>query len=234
MTVFSIPYYSRLSLLPSDPRPFTSPSAQSKDHQPDVSLDQYPLPDPTWEWVSKSWLIDMRSDSGDVQYDGFEYNWFFRRKNWRPHIGRLSAGAYVRRRRWIRLMRRPGKVRRAAELQAEGDNMATPISTSAPPSNRHSLASIPIPSSIATRSTEPTDSVADTELDDVWFNDDEEQNWQRYKIIIKRGLFARDGLKLDIWRKWLLDPGVYKNRIGCTLSLHVSFKHVFSLVFPLK
>ena len=42
-----------------------------------------------------------------IQHDGFEYNWFFRSKGWRPEAGRLNAGAWVRRRRWIRLMERP-------------------------------------------------------------------------------------------------------------------------------
>lgn len=47
----------------------------------------------------------MRDDT--VQHDGFEYNWFFRTKNWRQKAGHLNAGAWVRRRRWIRLMERP-------------------------------------------------------------------------------------------------------------------------------
>lgn len=50
-------------------------------------------------------MIDMRDDT--VQHDGFEYNWFFRTKHWRQKAGHLNAGAWVRRRRWIRLMERP-------------------------------------------------------------------------------------------------------------------------------
>lgn len=50
-------------------------------------------------------MIDMRDDT--VQHDGFEYNWFFRTKHWRQKAGHLNAGAWVRRRRWVRLMERP-------------------------------------------------------------------------------------------------------------------------------
>jgi hypothetical protein len=49
-------------------------------------------------------MIDMRDE--DVQYDGFQYNWYFRKGKWRNKAGRLNAGAWVRRRRWIRLMER--------------------------------------------------------------------------------------------------------------------------------
>lgn len=50
-------------------------------------------------------------DGGSVQHDGFEYNWFFRRGRWRAEVGKLSSGGWVRRRRWVRLMMRPGQKR---------------------------------------------------------------------------------------------------------------------------
>ncbi|KAF8350060.1 hypothetical protein F5887DRAFT_858528, partial [Amanita rubescens] len=104
LTLFSTRCYSHRSLLPMDPAPFTLPSTSfSRSKQPFKSLNDYQFPDGTWRWVSKSWMIDMRSDSGEVQYDGFEYNWFFRRHHWRAEVGPLSAGGWVRRRRWIRL-----------------------------------------------------------------------------------------------------------------------------------
>ena len=110
LTLFSARCYSHRSLLPMDPAPFTLPSASlSRSKQPFKSPDDYQFPDGTWRWVSKSWMIDMRSDSGEIQYDGFEYNWFFRRHHWRAEVGPLSAGGWVRRRRWIRLMMRPAK-----------------------------------------------------------------------------------------------------------------------------
>jgi hypothetical protein len=46
-------------------------------------------------------MIDMRTDSGEVQPDGFEYNYFFRTKGWKPTPGHFT---FVRRRRWLRLM----------------------------------------------------------------------------------------------------------------------------------
>jgi hypothetical protein len=110
ITIFSTAYYSGLSLLPSDPLPFTIPCSSAKrSKQPKVSLTEYPLPDGTWRWVSKTWMIDMRSDSGEVQHDGFEYNWRFRQNNWNSEVGTLSIGGWVRRRRWVRLMMRPAQ-----------------------------------------------------------------------------------------------------------------------------
>lgn len=113
---FSTTQYSSRSLLPTDPPPFTvvapetslingRPIKASKSNQPNVSLLEYPLPDGNWRWASKEWMIDMRSEN--ISYDGFEYNWVFRRQHWRRKAGRLNAGGWVRRRRWIRLMERP-------------------------------------------------------------------------------------------------------------------------------
>ena len=118
MTLFSIPYYSALSLLPTDPSPFTLPNtSQKRSEQPPITLDAYPLPDGDWRWVSRTWMIDMRnSDSSIVQHDGFEYNWVFRQRKWRAQVGFLSAGGWVRRRRWVRLMMRPSKNKPCADL----------------------------------------------------------------------------------------------------------------------
>jgi len=75
--MFSTAYYSNRSLLPRDPRPFTVPDVeenvdgQTKIHPfapANVTLETYPLPDPTWRWVSRFWLVDMRG--GEVQHDG--------------------------------------------------------------------------------------------------------------------------------------------------------------------
>ncbi|KAL5495259.1 hypothetical protein ACEPAI_722 [Sanghuangporus weigelae] len=106
--------YSSRSLLPRDPPAFSVIAPASsvingrpvrKSLQPDISLVDFPLPDENWRWASKEWMVDMRDET--VQHDGFEYNWFFRSKGWRSNAGRLNAGAWVRRRRWIRLMERP-------------------------------------------------------------------------------------------------------------------------------
>ncbi|EJU02059.1 hypothetical protein DACRYDRAFT_22443 [Dacryopinax primogenitus] len=92
------PLFSQAGLLPTDPPAFSTLSA---DPLP-CSLDDFQLPSPEWQWMGEGWCVDMRGD-GEVQEDGFEYNWWFRKKGWRPTIGFLSAGAFVRRRRWMRL-----------------------------------------------------------------------------------------------------------------------------------
>lgn len=106
-------YSSRL-LIFNDPPAFAiishdSPldyqGSSSSDDFVDFSLEDYPLPDGNWRWASKQWMVDMRD--GHVQYDGFEYNWFFRLRGWRSKAGPLGFGAWVRRRRWVRLMERP-------------------------------------------------------------------------------------------------------------------------------
>lgn len=83
-------------------QPFAS---NGRQRQPLFTLSEYPLPDGSWSWLSAEWMIDMRD--GNVQHDGFEYNWSFGGKKWRSKAGRFNTGALVRRRRWARLMVRP-------------------------------------------------------------------------------------------------------------------------------
>ncbi|TCD71527.1 hypothetical protein EIP91_008908 [Steccherinum ochraceum] len=190
LTFFSTPYYSPLSLLPMDPPAFTIPSAMRSPRagQPTVSLSSYPLPDGTWRWVSRSWMIDMRGD-GQTQYDGFEYNWFFRGKKWRSEAGNLSTGGLVRRRRWVRLMMRP------AQVPAASDAGQTLAGDSVPPLFENGATRPPSVISF-------TDSgVGDGE---VW-EGDEEEDWLRCKVELKR--IGRDGRKLELWRMWLGKPG---------------------------
>jgi len=185
LTVFSIPYYSSLSLLPSDPSPFTLPNASLKrSKQPPVSLDCYPLPDGNWHWVSRCWMIDMRSDTGEVQHDGFEYNWMFRRHHWRAHIGSFNAGGWVRRRRWVRLMVCPAKQK---SQEAEGSGASIGSRSSFPPS-------------IHTQRTDTTDDWAQIVPDEVWLGDPE-ADWKRCRSLMKG--FGRDGRKLELWKLWL-------------------------------
>ncbi|CAA7265796.1 unnamed protein product [Cyclocybe aegerita] len=141
----------------------------------------------------------MRSDSGEVQYDGFEYNWMFRQHNWRAQVGSFNAGGWVRRRRWIRLMVRPAKPRKA-----DNDGFETPSTTSfkapEPKRHRHSMASS-FPPSIGTGGTNVTDQWTQLDPDDVWLGGDVEADWQRCRAVMKR--IGRDGRKLDLWRLWL-------------------------------
>ncbi|KAF7969353.1 hypothetical protein HWV62_27693 [Athelia sp. TMB] len=184
-TMFSTPYYSKMTLLPMDPLPFTIPSSSSKrSKQPKVSLTEYPLPDGTWRWVSKCWMIDMRSDSGEVQHDGFEYNWRFRPEKWTADIGGLSAGGLVRRRRWVRLMMRP------ATIPAKVQTGLNPSRSEARNSTYSDTSGIP---SI-------TNDDADAEAESVWTGD-AEQDWIRCHTLMKR--LGRDGRKLEQWKRWL-------------------------------
>ncbi|ORX65511.1 hypothetical protein DL89DRAFT_100025 [Linderina pennispora] len=84
-----------------------------------ANVHSYQLPDPSWEWVSPRWLIDM---TADVDEDGWQYATRFATKSrWR---GRHSAAkSFVRRRRWVRLRRRL----RMQVAAATGANIHSPV-----------------------------------------------------------------------------------------------------------
>jgi len=195
VTLFSTPYYSRLGLLPNDPPPFTVPEADGRrDRQPHVSLHHYPLPDGTWRWVSTSWMVDMRSE-GEVHYDGFEYNWVFRRHKWRPEPGTLSAGGWVRRRRWIRLMMRPA-LPTAVEQSGDGEGQH-PHTVSSP---------------LARYSIVPDDSASDFETEKVMVWRGDLDDWKRCRHLMSR--LNRDGTKLELWKEWLgVSPQTRQRRV---------------------
>ncbi|KAK0245693.1 hypothetical protein EDD85DRAFT_27527 [Armillaria nabsnona] len=178
-TLFSLPFFSRRSLLPRDPYPFTVPCASNKrTEQPNYSLTQYPLPDGNWEWVSKSWMVDMQSDSGQVQYDGFEYNWMFRKKHWSAEVGGLK---FVRRRRWIRLMKRPAKT---VPKKIDDDN-----------------GTLGVPQSASMVSNLP-DELLEQCADEIWLKDDLRARWAEYCKLMKAA--GRDAKKLELWKRWLI------------------------------
>ncbi|KAF9652017.1 hypothetical protein BDM02DRAFT_3089902 [Thelephora ganbajun] len=211
ITVFSTPYYSHLSLLPWDPPAFTLPDASepshgnfylTRSHKPTISLSSYPLPSGDWKWVSKSWMIDMRGD-GQVQYDGFEYNWFFRKHKWSA-----TNAAWVRRRRWIRLMMRPAKqyLHPGTKPSSTSPNpsVGVPAGQNQSPflsnggrsrySWRSGMQSLPpsVPSShSATSSTAPGF---------IWQGDGRD-DWERCHDYLRS--LTRDGKKLELWRLWL-------------------------------
>ncbi|KAF9015166.1 hypothetical protein BDQ17DRAFT_1229141 [Cyathus striatus] len=194
MTIFSIPYYSHMSLLPHDPSPFTLPNASPRrSKQPALTLANYPLPDGTWRWVSRCWMIDMRSD-GEVQHDGFQYNWLFRKHHWRAHVGPFSAGGWVRRRRWIRLMMKPAKTR----LDEWDDAMFHEVSSS-PGKDSNGRARHSIASSFPTSSTSIP--VSEVKLCEVWTGQDAAADWQRCRRILK--WCAQDSHRLELWKAWL-------------------------------
>jgi len=221
--MFSSPYYSHLSLLPWDPPPFTLPDTSespdrtfylTKSHKPTITLSSYPLPNGDWKWVSKSWMIDMRGD-GQVQYDGFEYNWLFRKHKWSA-----TSAAWVRRRRWIRLMMRPAKQRLHPSTTAHISSSASPspsvgvpASQSTRPSpalsngrSRHSwrsgIQSRP-PSVLSPRST--TSSIVPGF---IWQGDGVD-DWERCHDYLRS--LTRDGKKLEVWNFWLGLSGVVES-----------------------
>lgn len=141
----------------------------------------------------------MRSDSGEVQHDGFEYNWLFRRHNWRAQIGSFNAGGWVRRRRWIRLMVRPAKPRKK-DLEVIGSSIASPDpNSSIKPSYRLSTVSTFSPST-NTNLSRSSSRWSQIEPDEVW-QGDPEGDWQRCRSLLKH--IGRDGRKLELWKLWL-------------------------------
>jgi hypothetical protein len=67
-----------------------------------MNIENYQLPDPTWEWVSKDWMIDMTED---VDEAGWQYALKFHGAVWHGNYKHFRS--FVRRRRWIRLRHRP-------------------------------------------------------------------------------------------------------------------------------
>lgn len=132
----------------------------------------------------------MRADSAEVQHDGFEYNWRFRKHNWSPRVGPWNAHGWVRRRRWIRLMVRPAKQKKKVEY--DGFNTPNSLGWTRPQSFT--------PPSVLTSGTDITDHWIQVEPANVWLGDPE-GDWQRCLSVLK--LFGRDGRKLELWNLWL-------------------------------
>ncbi|CAG8564893.1 10582_t:CDS:2, partial [Paraglomus brasilianum] len=91
------PRFSSNVLNQLDPAPWTDRHGCPSQ----TNVYDTPLPDPTWEWVHKLWLIDM---SGDVDEGGWEYSFNFRGYSW--HGICKPFRSFVRRRRWIRLRKK--------------------------------------------------------------------------------------------------------------------------------
>ena len=147
----------------------------------------------------------MRSD-GQVQYDGFEYNWFFRKHKWSA-----TSAAWVRRRRWIRLMMRPAKPRLpkntsghialstspSPSIRAQAVQSQSPAASDGGRSRfswRSGIQSLP-PSASSSRSA--TSSVAPGF---IWQGDGGD-DWERCHDYLQS--LTRDGKKLEAWKSWL-------------------------------
>ena len=93
--IFGIPLFSSKALwnLRVDPSPWVGP-----DFKPSaVNITNAQVPDPSWVWEWKSWYVDM---SGDVDEEGWQYSFYFRRFAW--HGNHPWFHSFVRRRRWLR------------------------------------------------------------------------------------------------------------------------------------
>jgi hypothetical protein len=93
--IFGIPLFSSKALwnLKIDPSPWVGP-----DHKPSaVNITNAQVPDPSWVWEWKSWYVDM---SGDVDEEGWQYSFYFRKFAW--HGNHPWFHSFVRRRRWLR------------------------------------------------------------------------------------------------------------------------------------
>ncbi|KAJ1730701.1 hypothetical protein LPJ61_002878, partial [Coemansia biformis] len=114
-------------LHPMDPPPWCDPAMRLT--LPNVHSFQ--LPDPSWEWVSPRWLIDMTLDVDD---DGWQYaSRFSATTAWHGHAS--ASRSFVRRRRWLRLRRRllptasaaDGLLGATEKCLNEGMDLAAPI-----------------------------------------------------------------------------------------------------------
>ena len=144
----------------------------------------------------------MRGD-GQVQYDGFEYNWFFRKHRWSA-----TSAAWVRRRRWIRLMMRPAK--RSLHPGTEGQILSStsPSPTiGIPAGQRQSL----VPSngrrsqyswrqSLPPSVSSPYSVNSSVAPGFIWQGDGID-NWERCHDYLRS--LTRDGKKLEVWKLWL-------------------------------
>ncbi|KAJ2609582.1 hypothetical protein H4S08_003986 [Coemansia sp. RSA 1365] len=89
--------FSTKLLHPMDPAPWSDATMQLTV----ANVHSFQLPDPSWEWVSPRWLIDMTLD---VDEDGWQYSSRFASSDW--HAQHSASRSFVRRRRWLRLRRR--------------------------------------------------------------------------------------------------------------------------------
>lgn len=84
-------------------------------HTSGVSVVDAQTPDPSWKWAWSTWYVDM---SGDVDEEGWQYSFMFRRGTaW--HGSHPWYHSFVRRRRWIR-KRVKSTRRQPGELPSEG------------------------------------------------------------------------------------------------------------------
>ncbi|KAI9759686.1 MAG: hypothetical protein M4579_002163 [Chaenotheca gracillima] len=106
-----IPLFGHNSLLNFDPSPWET--SNFKDSPVDITNAQ--PPDPSWEWVWKSWYVDM---SPDVDEEGWQYSFSFSPAfSW--HGTHVWFHSFVRRRRWLRKRAKRRHARGPGDFGAE-------------------------------------------------------------------------------------------------------------------
>ncbi|KAI8087356.1 hypothetical protein BDF21DRAFT_227617 [Thamnidium elegans] len=75
--------YSSKTLLQFDPNPWCDANMKFTP----MNIENYQLPDPMWEWVSKDWMIDMTED---VDEAGWQYALKFHGAVWHDIFDLLS------------------------------------------------------------------------------------------------------------------------------------------------
>ncbi|KAK7207222.1 meiotically up-regulated gene 65 protein, partial [Myxozyma melibiosi] len=95
--MFGQPFFSSQGLLQVDPPAWVDADFR---YSP-FDILSTPLPDPSWEWVWRTWYIDMTYDVDD---QGWSYSFTFPSRSW--HGSHVWFHGFVRRRRWIRKRRR--------------------------------------------------------------------------------------------------------------------------------
>ncbi|ORZ15718.1 hypothetical protein BCR42DRAFT_415774 [Absidia repens] len=110
--------YSSKTLLQFDPNPWCDAYMKYTPMNPTT----YQLPDPTWEWVSKEWMVDMTED---VDEAGWQYSVKFHGAVWHGNYKHFRS--FVRRRRWIRLRHRGQQQQKdqSGESKNQGDIVKT-------------------------------------------------------------------------------------------------------------
>ncbi|CAO3629281.1 unnamed protein product [Mucor fragilis] len=94
-----------------------------------MNIENYQLPDPTWQWVSKDWMIDMTED---VDEAGWQYALKFHGAVWHGNYKHFRS--FVRRRRWIRLRHRPLNNQQLLQQQSQ-EPLLLDLSESTPTSS---------------------------------------------------------------------------------------------------
>ncbi|GAN00981.1 conserved hypothetical protein [Mucor ambiguus] len=122
--------YSSKTLLQFDPNPWCDADMRFTP----MNIENYQLPDPTWQWVSKDWMIDMTED---VDEAGWQYALKFHGAVWHGNYKHFRS--FVRRRRWIRLRHRPLNNQQLLQQQSQ-EPLLLNMSDSTPTSSLSSAA----------------------------------------------------------------------------------------------